>query len=151
MNEDKLAIGLCGLKLALDTAEVAGIVSVRHAAYMPHQSGFVSGVISLRGEPVAVVDVSRAFDCPQEDAPDKAPSRKVIVVKDASRTLGLDVGAADVYFLWTEELKKSVPGESRAGFAKGTIELDRDRYIIIDWRALFDEAARVLATEESHV
>lgn len=150
MNEDKLVIALHGLKLAVDTAEVAGIVAVRHATYLPHQSGVVSGIISLRGEPVTVIDVCRAFDY-RRGEPNGARELKVVVVRDAKRAIGLDVGTAEISFLWKEELKKSVLHEGGAGFSRGTIELDRDIFIIVDWRALFDEASRALTTQKEHV
>jgi len=147
MNADKLVLGIAGLKLAIDTTEVAGIVSVEHQTYLPHQSGFVSGVISLRGEPVTVIDVRKAFKLQDGGG----HGHMIVVVRDSKRTLGLDAGGAETTFLWAEELKKSVVVSEGAAFTKGTITLDRDSYVIIDWRALFDEAARLLITEDARV
>lgn len=147
MNADKLVLGLAGLKLAIETTEVAGIVSVQRQTYLPHQSGFVSGLISLRGEPVTVVDVRKAFKL--RDA--AGSGHMIVVVRDSKRTLGLDAGGAETSFLWAEELKKSVSSSEGGAFTKGTLTLDRENYIIIDWRALFDEAARLLTTDETRV
>ena len=147
MNADKLVLGLAGLKLAIETTEVAGIVSVEHPTYLPHQSGFVGGLISLRGEPVTVVDLRKAFSL-QDDA---GAGHMIIVVRDSKRTLGLDARGAETSFLWAEEVKKSVFASDGGAFTKGTLTLDNDNYIIVDWRALFDEAARLLVTDEIHV
>ncbi|OGQ59625.1 MAG: hypothetical protein A3J24_05715 [Deltaproteobacteria bacterium RIFCSPLOWO2_02_FULL_53_8] len=146
MVEDKLVIGLNGLKLAINTAEVAGIVSVTHPTYLPHQSGFVSGVISLRGEPVTVVDVRKAFNLQTVSG----ARHIVVVVTDSKRTLGLDTGEAETSFLWTEELKQCVIKNDGGRFTNGTITLDAADYIIVNWHAMFDEAARLLKTEETH-
>lgn len=146
MNEDKLVIGLNGLKLAINTTEVAGIVSVQHPTYLPNQSGFVSGVISLRGEPVTVVDVRKVFKL-QSGGGGK---HIVVVLMDAKRTLGLDTGEAETSFLWAEELKKCVINNDGGKYTKGTITLDTNDYIIVDWHAMFDEAERLLKTDETH-
>ncbi|MBI5885893.1 MAG: chemotaxis protein CheW [Deltaproteobacteria bacterium] len=146
MNADKLVLGLAGLKLAIETTEVAGIVSVQHPTYLPHQSGFVSGLISLRGEPVTVVDVRKAFKLQ-----DAGSGHMIVVVRDSKRTLGLDAGGAETSFLWAEELKKCIIGGDGGAFTKGTLTLDHDSYVLIDWRALFDEAARLLTTDETRV
>lgn len=146
MSEDKLVIGLNGIKLAINTSEVAGIVAVQHPTYLPNQSGFVSGVISLRGEPVTVVDVRKAFNL--QSSP--VARHLVIVVTDAKRTLGLDTGEAETSFLWTEDLKQSLHSGNGEKYSKGVITLDTNNYIIVDWRAMFDEAVRLLQTDETH-
>lgn len=144
MNEDKLVIGLNGLKLAINTSEVAGIVSVQHPTYLPNQSGFVNGIISLRGEPVTIIDVRKAFKLQSEDG----AKHIVVVVTDKKRTLGLDTGEAETSFLWTEDLKQSVTTDDGGEYSKGRITLDANNYIIIDWQALFNEAERLLKTDE---
>ncbi|MBI5587816.1 MAG: chemotaxis protein CheW [Deltaproteobacteria bacterium] len=146
MNGDKLVIALGAARYALDTSVVAGIVAVDRVPFLPGQSGFVKGIISLRNEPVTVIDLKKVL---APEVPDEgAGPGKVIVVRDKKRLIGLGIGSATVSFMWDEELKDSSPVGEAGRFTSGTIGPENDPVLIIDWTALFAETARILSTEK---
>ncbi len=149
MTGDKLVIALKDISVALGTKTVAGIVSADKTSFVPGSRAFISGVISLRGEPVAVVSLPKAFG---QDAPAGAPGiNKIIVVRDKSRILGLDIGSSEIKFLWDEEIKDAVTRPPEMKFTKGVIEFNGVKLHLLDWEGLFAEATGMLSTSGAHV
>ncbi|MBI5970235.1 MAG: chemotaxis protein CheW [Deltaproteobacteria bacterium] len=149
MTGDKLVIALKDISVALGTKTVAGIVSAEKTSFVPGSRGFINGVISLRGEPVAVVSLGRAFG---QDAQYGAPGlHKIIVVRDKARILGLDIGSSDVTFIWDEEIKDAVTRPPEMKFTKGVIEFNEWKLHLLDWEGLFAEATGMLSTDGAHV
>jgi len=145
IEEDKMVVELEGFSIALDTKLVAGIKEVEKLPFMPGQKGLVSGIISLRNEPVTVINIHRAFGIA---AAEPEGPRKIIVIKDRGRLLGVDIGSSEVSFLWGNELEGKVTlHEGR--YIKGRIESKKGPIRLIDPGALFDEATRILSTEGS--
>lgn len=149
MGEDRLIIEFNRARFAIDTACIAGIVEAQRLTAVPGRSGFVRGVISLRGEPVAVVDLTKAFDALSGAVKEGAPW-KVVVVKEKGHMLGLDIGAANIFFLWEEELKGRPVKEERGRFTSAYIEMAGPIYVI-DWQELFKEASVILSPADTNV
>ncbi|MFQ5736703.1 MAG: chemotaxis protein CheW [Thermodesulfobacteriota bacterium] len=147
METDKMVVELEGFSIAIDTGLVAGIKEVEQLPFMPGQKGLVSGIISLRNEPVTVINIHRAFGIASAGSENERPGpRKIIVINDKGRLLGIDIGSSVVSFLWGEELKGKVTmHEGR--YIKGRIEGKKGPIRLIDPGALFDEASRILSTE----
>lgn len=143
MFGDKLVIQLEGARLAVDTSAVAGIVEVDGMPFLPGRTGFVSGVISLRNEPVTVIDLKMAFGA--WPSPTKGPHR-VIVVRDKAVLLGLDAGEAPISFYWAEELK-TCPFRKGSGYIRGEFDTDGGPLSLLDWKTLFEETTRILHLE----
>ncbi len=146
MNGDKLVIELGAARYAVPTAEVAGIVSAGNVPFLPGQSGMVRGIISLRNEPVTVVDLVKVFA--PEAASEAEHGGRVIVVKDKHRLIGLAIGTSPVSFMWDEGAGQQPRREEAGRFTAGVLGPENDPVWIIDWRALFTEATRILSTEE---
>ncbi len=140
MEKDKLVIELDGTRYAFDTADVASIVESERIPVLPGSTRFVSGIISLRGEPVTVVDLGKVFN---PDRIGEEGPRRIVVVRGKNRILGFDIGSANVSFLWEEELKGSAQEGKPAVSAGG----EGRPYRAVDWGALFDETTRILSTE----
>ncbi|MBI5642034.1 MAG: chemotaxis protein CheW [Deltaproteobacteria bacterium] len=141
---DKLVITIDGVRLALETSDVAGIVEVSKLPFLPGRKGFVSGIISLRGEPVTVADLKKAFGLD----PGENGAHKIIVLRDAACTLGLDAGGAEVSFIWAEGLKDKTVTEKVLGYVKGTIETDEGPIGLVDWKRIFEDAAKLLSVAD---
>ncbi len=147
MQGDKLIIDLQGLLLGIDTCVIAGIVEMESIPFLPGQKGFVSGIISLRGEPVAVAGLSAAFEASSPVA-GRAP-HKVIIARQSGRTLGLDADGGVLSFLWNEEIKsgrKTAKKENSFRYVEEVVETARGDVSIIDWRLIFEDTARILST-----
>lgn len=146
MNGDKLVVELGSARYAIGTSLVAGIVSAERVPFLPGQAGIVKGIISLRNEPVAVIDLRRIF-APQDPDEGDGPGR-IIVVQEKKRLIGLDIGRATVSFMWDSELKREGMESSGGLFTSGTVGPENDPVWIIDWAALYAETARILSTED---
>jgi chemotaxis signal transduction protein len=146
MESDKLVIVLGSGRYALDTKAVAGIIETEKLPFLPGRRGFVSGIVSFRNEPVAVIDLKSALGDFTE-APET--SHKVIILSVRGRLLGIDIGASEVSFIWDEQLKGAVTGE-KGLYTSGRIYAAEGPVDIIDWQAIFNETTRLLTTE-NHV
>lgn len=146
MNGDKLVIELGSARYALETAEVAGIVAAESVPFLPGQSGLVRGIISLRNEPVTVIDLLKVFA--PEDPGCAEGTGKVIVVKGKNRLIGLAIGSSPISFLWDQGSEKTASRDQAGRFTAGVIGPENDPVWLIDWHELFAEAARILSTEE---
>jgi len=149
MTGDKLVIALKDISVAIGTKTVAGIVSAEKTSFVPGSRGFINGVISLRGEPIAVVSLSKAFG---QEAKDGAPGlNRIIVVRDKTRILGLDVGSSEIKFIWDEEIKDAVTRPPSLKFTRGVIEFNGRKLHLLDWEGLFAEATGMLSADGAHV
>lgn len=146
MEGDKLVIALDAGSFALDTKAVAGIVEVGKLPFLPGQSGFVSGIISFRNEPVTVIDLRSALG---DFTGERYAAHKIIVLRDKGKLLGIDIGPAQISFLWNEELEGRGTNE-KGLYTLGRIYAGKGPVDIIDWQALFNETSRLL-TAEDHV
>ncbi len=149
MNGDKMVVELEGFSIALDTAIVAGIREVERLPFIPGQKGLVSGMISMRNEPVTVINIHSAFGMASGARAEQGP-RKIIVLNDRGRVLGIDIGSSEVSFLWGEEIKDKITLHD-GRYIKGRIEGKKGPIRLIDASALFDEAARILSSDGSSV
>jgi chemotaxis signal transduction protein len=144
MTGDKLIFEVRGQRFGVDTSGVAGILEAGKTSAIPGQTGIIRGVISLRGDPVAVVDAAVVFT----GSPEPRGARdKVVVVRDLGHLLGINIGPVKPYFVWSEELKNFHVTDEKGPYTKGRIETGEHPISIVDCTALFEEAARVLATD----
>lgn len=144
MEGDKLIISLSSGRFALDTKAVAGIIEMERLPFLPGKSGFVSGIVSFRNEPVTVVDLSVAIGDFTRAA---GEGHKVIILNGKGRPLGIDIGSSQVSFMWDDELKGRTTGE-KGLYTSGRIYAIDGPIDIIDWQALFNETTRLLTTED---
>lgn len=144
MEGDKLVITLNNGRYALDTRAVAGIVESEKLPFLPGKRGFVSGVVSFRNEPVTVVDLKAALG--DFTGAEKA-GHKVIILSSGGRLLGADIGASAVSFIWDEETRGKAT-EEKGLYTTGRIYTEDGPVDIIDWQSIFNETARLLATDK---
>src|SRR3989304_1468245 len=105
---DRLVFRMGGKFFSIDTSVVDGVMEAEKVFFLPGQGGAVEGIISMRGEPVAVVDIGRVLDTGDGDGKD-AP-RKIIVVREREKVVGLDIGVNEVSFLWERDGDKPGAG-----------------------------------------
>jgi len=144
MEGDKLVITLGNGRYALDTRSVAGIVELEKLPFLPGKRGFVAGVISFRNEPVTVVDLKAALG--DFTGTEKA-GHKIIILSSGGRVLGADIGPSPVSFVWDEETRGKTT-EEKGLYTTGRIYTEDGPVDMIDWLAIFNETARLLATEK---
>ncbi len=143
---DRLVFNLDGKLFGFNTPEVDKVVEVDHVFFLPGRSGIISGIISLSGEPVTVVDARRAVGAKPVPPPDRTEgaTHRVIVVRDSDRLLGYDVGTTEVTFLWGEEPVKGSHPEGTGIETPVKADTGEKAVVLIDWGAHFDEAVNIL-------
>ena len=123
---DVLAFEVNGRLMGFDTAAIECVVEAARVFFMPGSGGLVKGVISLRNEPVTVVDAFRTSPREAGSGREKGPSR-IVIVRDRERILGFDIGSTKVYCLL------------------GGVDPMGRKAELFNWAAFFDEARKVLA------
>ena len=111
--------------------------------FLPGRSGFVTGMISFRNEPVTVIELAGALG---DFSARPVAAHKVIVLREKGRALGVDIGDSEISFHWNTETGK-VTGE-RGLFTSGRIYDSENAIDIIDWTALFNETTRILSADD---
>lgn len=144
---DKLIFELAGRQFALDTSTVERIVELDRIYFLPGMAGFVEGVITLRGEPVAVVDAGKAITGQAPRPPARA--HKVIVAREDHRVIGLDIGEAEVSFLWDHEIEGCAVEAAPEGFIRAVLKVRDSRTELIDTAAVYEESKKLLSTGET--
>ncbi len=94
---DKLAFRLSDKYYAIETTSIHGIIEARDLYFLPGRKGSLRGVVSLRGETVTVLDASLLQGVPPKGG--RKPGR-VIVIKEDNQYIGIDLGDADIFFIW---------------------------------------------------
>jgi chemotaxis signal transduction protein len=133
---DRLVFDIDDKLFGFNTNEVDKVVEVEKVFFLPGRSGIISGIISLSGEPVTVVDARRAVGAkPAPRDRTEGDTHRVIVVRDSERLLGYDIGPTEVTFLWDEATGIETPVKTDT--AEKAVEL-------INWFAHYDEAVDIL-------
>jgi purine-binding chemotaxis protein CheW len=77
-------------RYAIETAWVREVIALRELTRLPGTPPFVSGIVSVRGRIVSVVDLKAFFDLPDKGLPDL---NRVLVMSDGQMEFGLLVDA----------------------------------------------------------
>ncbi len=147
---DRLIFNLDDKLFGFNTTEVDKVVETDHIFFLPGRSGIISGIISLSGEPVTVVDARRAVGAKPVPPTDRAEgsTHRVIVVRDSDRLLGYDIGPTEVTFLWGEGSVKDPHPEGTGIEAPVKTDTTEKAVVLINWAAHFEEASRILSSED---
>lgn len=155
---DKIAFKIGERTFGIDVEAVHKILEVNRVFFIPGQSGFVNGMVSLMGEPVAVVNCQKALEGrnamnAHEEASNGAP-HKIIVIRDKNRMVGLDIDGANLSFIWKEKIKGvhaflGSPEDMSDGtriFTSSMMDVEESSPVeLIDWTAVFEETKKILS------
>ncbi len=143
---DKLIFKLGQKSFGIDTGIVDGVVEVNKVFFLPGGKGLVKGIISLRGNPVTVIDggVLEAGSSVLSDIP-----RKIIVVREDEHIIGIDIGDAEVSVLRREDPADKGENPMAGGFEGAAV--DEEEVHDVDCAGLFNRAEKVLSPEHKRV
>ena len=98
---------LAGEEYALDILRISEIIKVRPVTEVPRAPAFVTGIISVRGTIVPVVDLRLRLHLP---APDPGPAARILIVKRNDEPCGLVVDeVVHVVRLHAEDIEPPPP------------------------------------------
>ena len=128
-------------EFGVDGKKVEGVISLVDITRMPRSPEFVEGIINLRGQIIAVVDLAARLGV---EAPERGPATRIVVVEAQDVKVGLIVDSPEVININREDIEASpalVAGDIESSFIKGVVKLG-DRLLILL------EVDRVLSDEE---
>ena len=132
-STNRLIFKLGGRRFAVNLGDVLGIVDAERFYHIPGQSGPVEGMISRRGEVIAVANIKKILNI--ESGRDE--KNKVIIVKNGEKTLGLLIGDSDVFFKWE--------GSTQHEDSSATEE---ESFEFLDWSPIYEEITSTLSFRE---
>ncbi len=132
---------LSGETYAVETADIREVQYLKDVTILPSTPAFVVGVISVRGQIIAVIDIRRFFELPQTQL---AVFNKVIIVEKGDVILGITADeVTGVRHIEQSSIQLSLPSLAgkRAKFLRG---ITTDQVTILDvGKMLQDSELRV--------
>jgi len=127
-------------EFGVDVKKVEGVISLVDITRMPRAPEFVEGIINLRGQIIAVVDLAARLHI---EAGECSQSTRIVVVEAQELKVGLIVEAPEVINVDAGDIEPSpalAMGDVESAFIKGVVKLDDRLLILLDIdRALSDE------------
>lgn len=128
-------------EFGVDVKKVEGVISLVDITRMPRAPDFVEGIINLRGQIIAVVDLATRL---RIEAGERSPATRIVVVEAQDVKVGLIVESPEVINIDAEDIEPTpalAAGEVESTFIKGVVKMDDRLLILLD-------VDRVLTEEE---
>jgi purine-binding chemotaxis protein CheW len=129
-GEQFLSIRLAGQAFALSIRAIREIRGWCPVTPLPHAPGYVRGMINLRGNVLAIIDLAARLGLPAEEP---GAASVVIVIEESGNEAGLVVDAVSEIITVTDSMRQPIPDTGDAmsrHFIEGLIMLD-DRIMTI--------------------
>ncbi|MBU0549474.1 MAG: chemotaxis protein CheW [Candidatus Omnitrophica bacterium] len=137
-------------EFGVDIAQVREIVRLLGITYMPKAPAFIEGVVNLRGQIVAIIDLAKRLGLPSSP---RGETTRIIIIEIAENTVGMIVDSVSEVLRLSSEDMEDVPGlietEVPEHYIRGVGKL-KDRLLVLldlDHVLTHDEVQRV----ERHV
>ncbi|MFY3384282.1 chemotaxis protein CheW [Paracidovorax sp. MALMAid1276] len=138
-----LSFALGGESYGIDIMKVQEIRSYETPTRMPNTTGFLLGVVNLRGVVVPIIDLRLRFACPSAEI---TPSTVVIVIDLGDRVVGVVVDAVRDVVTLEADMVRAAPGMSAtldANAISGLAQVGERMLILLDIEALLGDVAPV--------
>lgn len=137
-------------EFGVDVKKVEGVISLVDVTRMPRAPEFVEGIINLRGQIIAVVDLATRLHIP---ASERGPATRIVVVEADDVEVGLVVDSPEVINIDADDVEPSpalTRGDIESAFIKGVVKLGDRLLILLDVdRVLSEEERGHIETIES--
>ena len=124
----------------VDVKKVEGVISMVDITRMPRAPQFVEGIINLRGQIVAVVDLANRLGI---ESTERGAATRIVVVEAQDVKVGLVVESPEVLNISQEDIEASpmlATSDVNASFIMGVVKLGDRLLILLDVdRVLSDE------------
>jgi purine-binding chemotaxis protein CheW len=128
-------------EFAVEVTQVREIIRMQDITRMPKAPSFVEGIINLRGQIIAVLDLAQRLSL---EAAERGPETRIIVVEAGDVKVGMIVDSvSEVMRINEDEVEPSpaLAADVEAVYLKGVVKQDNRLIILLD-------LTRILATEE---
>ncbi|MFH1149819.1 MAG: chemotaxis protein CheW [Actinomycetota bacterium] len=127
-------------EFGVDVKKVEGVISMVDITRMPRAPRFVEGIINLRGQIIAVVDLADRLGI---ESPERGSATRIVVVEAQDVKVGLIVDSPEVINIDREDIEASpalASSEVETSFIRGVVKLGDRLLILLDVdRVLTDE------------
>ncbi|MBI2061142.1 MAG: chemotaxis protein CheW [Nitrospirae bacterium] len=143
-----LCFHLGGQEYATDVTQVREVLDLVPITHIPHTPAFVLGVINLRGQIIAVIDLRRFFDLPETAV---VNGGKIMILSLRNKALGaLADHISQVRALELSELESppAMLGRAEAEFMKGVKQMGDHPLVYLDLARIL-ESPQMKALQEA--
>lgn len=136
-----VVFGMGREEFAVEVAQVREIIRMEEITRMPKSPPFVEGIINLRGQIIAVIDLARRLNLPSGE---RGPETRIIVVEAGDVKVGMIVDSVSEVLRASAEAVEPNPAlaaDVSAAFLQGVVKHDNRLIILLD-------LARILSLEE---
>ena len=133
-------------EFGVDIAQVREIVRLLEITYMPKAPAFIEGVVNLRGQIVAIIDLAKRLGIPSRPRGD---TTRIIVIEIGENTVGMIVDSVSEVLRLSSENIEEVPGiietEVPEHYIRGVGKLKDRLLVLLDLNRVLtsEEVARV--------
>ena len=133
-------------EFGVDIAQVREIVRLLEITYMPKAPSFIEGVVNLRGQIVAIIDLAKRLGIPSRPRGD---TTRIIVIEIGENTVGMIVDSVSEVLRLSSENIEEVPGiietEVPEHYIRGVGKLKDRLLVLLDLNRVLtsEEVARV--------
>ncbi len=122
----------------INIADVAEVIKCPEIFGIPHTPDYIVGVVNLRGEVLAVMDIKKLLGLPAALSEDQ---KHIVVVERDNVKIGLKVDkAAGLISVPNSDIKPLLStGDKAKGFIAGEIQLNEEVLAILNLDALTEE------------
>ena len=128
-------------EFAVEVTQVREIIRMQDITRMPKAPSFVEGIINLRGQIIAVLDLAQRLNL---EAAERGSETRIIVVEAGDIKVGMIVDSvSEVMRINEDEVEPSpaLAADVEAVYLKGVVKQENRLIILLD-------LSRILATEE---
>lgn len=121
-------------EFGVEINQVREIVRMMDITHIPEAPGFIEGVINLRGQVIAVIDLGRQFGLATKEKPEKTD--RIVVVEVGEQTVGMIVDEVpEVLRIAKEDIEPTpeiIQTEVKQDYIKGVGKIDGRLLILLD-------------------
>lgn len=129
-------------EFGVDVKKVEGVISLVDITRMPRAPGFVEGIINLRGQIIAVIDLAARLGI---EAAERGHATRIVVVEAQDVKVGLIVDSPEVININGDDVEPSPAitiGDVESSFITGVVKMDNRLLILLDVDRVLSEDQR---------
>jgi len=134
----------------VDVRKVEGVISLVDITRMPRAPDFVEGIINLRGQIIAVIDLAKRLGI---EGTERSEKTRIVVVESRDVKVGLIADSPEVITISAENVEPSpaiAVGGVESAFIKGVVKMDEKLLILLDVDEVLSEEERGGVEEIEH-
>lgn len=119
-------------EFGVDVKKVEGVISLVDVTRMPKTPDFVEGIINLRGQIIAIIDLASRLGI---EGTEHNPATRIVVVESQDVKVGLIVDSPEVINIDAADIEPSpvlASGDVESSLIRGVVKLEDRLLILLD-------------------